>query len=30
MVMDSKEIEEKVTYDEMIEICKMNDWLLKY
>lgn len=30
LVMDSKETEEMVTFDEMIEICKMNDWTLKY
>jgi len=30
LVMESTELEEMVTFDEMIEICKMNDWTLKY
>jgi hypothetical protein len=30
MVMESEELEEMVTYDEMTNICKNNDWTLKY
>lgn len=30
MVMDSENLEEFLTYNEVVEICKQNDWIIKY
>lgn len=30
MVMESEELEAMVTYDEMTEVCKLNEWTLEY
>lgn len=30
MVMDSEELEEFLSFDEVIDVCKANDWTMKY
>lgn len=30
MVMDSEELEEFLSFDEVIDVCKANDWIIKY
>ena len=30
LVMDSDELEEMATYDEMIELCRASNWIMKY
>ena len=30
MIMDSNELEEFLTFEEMIKVCTLNDWIIKY
>ena len=30
MVMDSEELEEFLSFDEVIDVCKANNWIIKY